>query len=101
MVESVPMASKMLEEFNKSVYSVDAKASNLPFELSRQEPKVLEPVAKGNTNREIANILFISENTVRSHLHRLMQKLEVSNRQRATAFALEKGILPRGTWAQD
>jgi len=100
VVVSSPMASKMLEEFDQSKHLVNSKASEFSFKLSPQELKVLSLVAKGYTNREIAEALFISDNTVRSHLHRIMQKLEVSNRQRAMVFAIEKGILSRDTWAQ-
>jgi DNA-binding NarL/FixJ family response regulator len=57
-------------------------------ELSPREEAVLELVALGHTNREIAEKLVISESTVRSHLHNILDKLQLSNRVQAAAFAL-------------
>ena len=54
-------------------------------------------VAKGATNREIATILFISDNTVKVHLHNIMRKLHVRNRQQAIALAVEESIKPHRT----
>jgi two-component system, NarL family, nitrate/nitrite response regulator NarL len=57
-------------------------------ELSPREEDVLELVALGHTNREIADRLVISESTVRSHLHNILDKLQLTNRVQAAAFAL-------------
>ncbi len=57
-------------------------------ELSEREKEVLELVAKGQTNREIAEVLCLSEATVRSHLHNILGKLRLTNRVQAAAFAL-------------
>ena len=57
-------------------------------ELSPREEEVLELVALGHTNREIADRLVISESTVRSHLHNILDKLQLTNRVQAAAFAI-------------
>ncbi|KAF4408091.1 response regulator [Streptomyces lycii] len=61
--------------------------------LSTREREVLALVAKGNSNREIAAALFISEATVKTHLAHLYAKLGVNDRAAAVAVAYERGIL--------
>lgn len=58
--------------------------------LSSREIEVLKLMAKGNTTRQIANILFISENTVKTHIRHILEKLEVNNRAQAVSKAIEK-----------
>jgi len=55
--------------------------------LSAREAEVLQLLGGGLTNTEIANRLFISESTVRTHLHRLLDKLHLKNRAEAIAYA--------------
>jgi len=64
--------------------------------LSQREAEVLRLVAKGKTNKEIAATLFITANTVKVHLSRILEKLHVRNRQQAVALAMEKGIVSGG-----
>lgn len=61
--------------------------------LSARELEVLELVAAGNGNREIAAKLFVSEATVKSHLQALYTKLGVNDRASAVASAYKKGLL--------
>jgi DNA-binding CsgD family transcriptional regulator len=61
--------------------------------LSDRELAVLECLVDGSTNREIAQNLHISHNTVKVHLRNIFTKLEVSSRTEATAVALQKGLL--------
>ncbi|MDX3582630.1 response regulator transcription factor [Streptomyces europaeiscabiei] len=61
--------------------------------LSAREREVLELVAKGTSNREIARELFISEATVKTHLTHLYGKLAVKDRAAAVAAAYDRGIL--------
>ncbi|TWD83944.1 LuxR family two component transcriptional regulator [Kribbella amoyensis] len=61
--------------------------------LSRRELEVLDLVARGTTNREIAATLFITEATVKTHLLHLYAKLEVKDRAAAVAAALRAGLL--------
>ena len=66
-----------------------------PGGLSEREVEVLVLVARGHTNRSIAEELFISEKTVTSHLTHIFTKLGVSSRAAATAYAYERGLAGR------
>jgi two-component system NarL family response regulator len=57
-----------------------------------REKEVLQRVAKGSTNKEIAAQLFISENTVKNHLRNILAKLHLQNRVQAAAYALREGL---------
>ena len=61
--------------------------------LSPREREILELVAKGFTNKEIAAALSISQFAVRNHINHLTSKLEVSDRTEAAFFAIQTGIL--------
>lgn len=61
--------------------------------LSEREKEVLSLVAKGLANKEIADNLFITENTVKVHLGRILKKLNVHSRQKAAVLAREKRII--------
>lgn len=67
-----------------------------PTALTTRERDVLELVAKGTTNREIARRLFISEATVKTHLAHLYAKLGAVDRASAVATAYELGVLTGG-----
>jgi len=61
--------------------------------LTRREMDVLRELATGITNKEIANQLYISENTVKYHVHSILGKLNLSSRGAAAKFAKEHGII--------
>ncbi|MBW7460710.1 response regulator transcription factor, partial [Paenibacillus sepulcri] len=63
--------------------------------LTVREREVLERVASGSSNRQIAEDCGISENTVKNHLKNILQKLHLDNRVQLTRYAMEKGLLPR------
>jgi DNA-binding NarL/FixJ family response regulator len=60
--------------------------------LTDRQTEVLRLVAAGNTNREIATVLVLSDKTVKRHLDNIFDRIGVSNRAAATAFALRAGI---------
>ena len=64
------------------------------FGLSPREREVLDVLAEGRTNREIAERLFISERTVAVHVRRILAKLEVSGRTEAAGMAIRLGMVP-------
>ncbi len=61
--------------------------------LSERELEVLQLMAKGSANKEIAASLSISESTVKTHVANIFQKLEVNHRTEAVTQALQKGII--------
>ncbi len=65
----------------------------LEASLSAREIEVLTLVARGNSNKEIARTLHLSEATVKSHLIRIFGKLGVTDRTAASTIALERGLL--------
>jgi len=87
------MATKLLAEF-KDLSSGMAKepVEQTDANLSPREGDVLQLVAKGQTNKEIADSLFISENTVKTHLQSILEKLHLANRSQAAAYAVKKGL---------
>ena len=68
-------------------------APRLAGGLSAREAEVLRLVARGLSNRQIAAELVLSERTVINHVSHIFEKLEVSNRAGATAFAARHGYL--------
>jgi len=96
VIISAPMAAKMLDEFalleekKTAAGQVDQETN-----LSKRELGVLHLVAGGTTNKEVAEALFISENTVKGHLSRILEKMNVRNRQQAVVMAMEKGIIKK------
>jgi RNA polymerase sigma factor (sigma-70 family) len=63
-------------------------SDSLEEALTEREQEVLDLVTQGHSNREIASLLCISESTVRSHLHNILDKLHLSNRVQAATYAL-------------
>jgi DNA-binding NarL/FixJ family response regulator len=61
--------------------------------LSKREMDVLKCLAKGMTSAQIANELFISENTVKTHVRHILEKLEASNRAEAVSRAIQLGVI--------
>jgi DNA-binding NarL/FixJ family response regulator len=61
--------------------------------LSKREVDVLQKIAGGNRNSDIAALLFISEETVKGHVKHIMEKLGASDRTEAVAIGLRRGII--------
>lgn len=62
-------------------------------ELTERETEVLKQLASGKTNREIAETLFISEETVKSHIGNILSKLHLAHRTQAVIYALKQGLI--------
>ncbi|MBE9507334.1 MAG: response regulator transcription factor [Chloroflexi bacterium] len=60
--------------------------------LTDQEMRVLSQVAEGKTNREIANVLFLGEGTVRNYVSSILSKLNLTNRAKAAAYAVKHNL---------
>ncbi len=61
--------------------------------LSEREVEVLKCLARGQTTAQIANGLFISENTVKTHIRHILEKMEVNNRAEAVARAAQLDLI--------
>lgn len=62
--------------------------------ITKRELEILELIAQGMSNREIAEKLFVSENTVKTHSSRLLDKLSAKRRTQAVQIAKERGLIP-------
>lgn len=62
-------------------------------DLTARELEILKMLAKGPTNKEIAQALGISDNTVRNHVNSIIEKLEVSDRTAAATTAIQRGLI--------
>lgn len=62
-------------------------------DLTARELEILKMLAKGPTNKEIAQALGISDNTVRNHVNSIIEKLEVSDRTEAATTAIHRGLI--------
>ena len=89
------MACKILGEFGRRVQG--PRAEDPAAKITPREREVLQLLTQGNTNKEIANALCVSENTVKNHLKNILAKLHLQNRVQAVAFALRAGIVPEET----
>ncbi len=84
------MVSKEMFEHIKNELMAE-QAADL---LSDREREVLSLVGQGATNREIADMLVITANTVKVHLRNILHKLDLRNRQQAAGYAVQQGITP-------
>ena len=93
VIMSPLMATKLLTEFKDLSSGIEKKPQREEeSELTPREDEVLQLVARGATNKEIADTLYISENTVKTHLQNIMEKLHLANRSQAAAYAIKKGL---------
>ena len=91
---SPSMASKLLNEFASMIKREEEEKEQVPApKLTPREMEVLEHVAKGMNNREIAKALFISENTVKNHVRNILEKLHLHSRMEAVVYAVREKLL--------
>lgn len=85
------VASKLMQHMNKR----SARRAEPVVQFSKRALQVLELLAIGKTNREIGTTLFISESTVKFHVHAILNKLDAGNRTEAVSIAAQQGIISR------
>lgn len=90
---SPEVTRRVIERFAASAPVVTAKR---PTELTDREYEVLALLARGRTNAEIASELYLGETTVKTHVSRVLMKLELRDRTEAVVFAYEHGIVAPG-----
>ena len=86
------IAAKILKEFTRPNRG-PAQEPEVIGELTARETSILQLVTEGKTNKEIASILFISENTVKIHLRNILEKLHLQNRIQAAVYAVRQGLV--------
>lgn len=84
----------------RSVFEVSDRVINLSGlsksinPLTQREQEIIELIATGKTNQEIADLLYITCGTVRVHVHAILHKLEVRDRTQAVIVAMQKKLIP-------
>lgn len=82
------VAATLMQHMNRR--STKAKQPTIHF--SKREKQVLDLLAAGKTNRDIGVTLFISESTVKFHVHAILSKLNAGNRTEAVSIAVQHGL---------
>ena len=84
------VASRVLKEFRElAIYGQDAAPIFAP--LSPREVEILDNIAQGMTNKQVAYALSISEQTVKNHMSSILRKLSVNDRTQAVVYAMRQG----------
>jgi DNA-binding NarL/FixJ family response regulator len=86
------LASRVLKSFRElTVEEEEGDTKNLYSPLSSREVEILDYIARGNSNKEIAKSLKISDQTVKNHITSILKKLSVNDRTAAVVHALRHG----------
>lgn len=91
------IARKLLQELSRLSESppelpVEEQSESLAEPLTSREVEVLKMIARGLTNQQIADNLYISDRTVTTHVSNILAKLHVANRIQAALYAIQKGL---------
>jgi two-component system, NarL family, response regulator DevR len=83
------VTQRVFQEVRKAAREEEASAF---ADLTQQEMHVLQLVSEGRTNRQIAEMLYLGEGTVRNYVSSILSKLNVRNRAEAAAYAVEHNL---------
>lgn len=89
------VAAKVLNQF-RELATLDESHDAVFSPLTPREVEILDCVARGNSNKEIARLLSISDQTVKNHITSILRKLAVNDRTQAVIFALRHGWIKLG-----
>ena len=89
------VASRVLDQF-RELSQIDTVSQSVFSPLTPREVEILDCVAQGNSNKEIARILNISDQTVKNHITSILRKLAVNDRTQAVIYALRHGWIKLG-----
>jgi DNA-binding NarL/FixJ family response regulator len=90
-----PLTRRLIEHFVRRPPAGISPPSGLE-ELTQREIEVLTQIAQGRSNAEIAAALFLGESTIKTHVGRILQKLDVRDRAQAVIYAYESGLVEPG-----
>jgi DNA-binding NarL/FixJ family response regulator len=85
------MTLKVMQELSR-VETTEHKGDPALGKLTQREKEILMELANDKSNREISEGLYISENTVKYHVHSILNKLKLDNRKDAARFAKDHGF---------
>jgi DNA-binding NarL/FixJ family response regulator len=86
------VAAKVLSEFSQQKGEEGKDPKDLVEQLTNREMEVLQLVAEGLSNKEIAEKLYLGEGTVKKYLGNVLDKLHLNNRVQAAVYATQKGL---------
>jgi len=89
-----PVRSRMINVKTGELYLFPPPESKQKDLLTMREKEILHLISKGLISREIADMLYISVNTVNTHRQRIIERLDVSSTSEAIRYAMDLGILP-------
>ncbi|MFQ6114207.1 MAG: response regulator [bacterium] len=89
VVVSPPLGEKLVGKFT----SMKEKEAEGQAGLTEREIEIMRLLAKGATNKETAETLFITENTTKVHVKNILDKLQLRNRQQLVAYAVQQGLV--------
>ncbi|EGQ1278593.1 TPA: response regulator transcription factor [Staphylococcus pseudintermedius] len=92
-IETVLQGDKVIHKDAQQVMDTVITKPHMLNKLSKRETEVLKEMAKGKTNKEIAETLFVSEKTIKTHVSHIFSKLEVTDRTQAAIYAMENHLV--------
>lgn len=86
------LAGHILEEFR--TLALQGGGQRPQDALTPREREILQLVASGSTNKQVAEVLCLSENTIKFHMRKILDKLHLQNRAQVAAWASQHGLIP-------
>ncbi len=90
VLDKPEVATWLIQQFDKVAY-VDGSPNDMFAPLSPREMEILQHIAKGQSNKEVAYELGISRQTVKNHMTSILRKLAVNDRTQAALYAVKRG----------
>lgn len=92
-IKKVLSGDKTIHPQAQSVIEAVSKKPHFTNKLSKRESEVLAEMTKGKTNKEIAESLFVSEKTIKTHVSHIFNKLQVTDRTQAAIYAMQNNLI--------